>query len=105
MCLWALIQENTFCECLTKRAPQQIVQKHWPQQLGAVSVQAGPTLTFPYVAWVPKDKECLYTAGMSGLFQPEAKTMFYVTFETTRVPFKALYPWHGPEDIGRYPWH
>ena len=68
ICLCALIQENTFSESPTKHAVVTVVQEQCPTHLGPIHVCLGPTLTFPFVAWEPRDRERLYTKGMRGWF-------------------------------------
>ena len=95
MCLWALVQENVFCACPTKQKLQTTVRKHWPASVGPISIKPGPTLDFPFVAWVPRDRERLYFEGMKGWFNPEAKTIFTATFRSTLAPFTALNLWYS----------
>ena len=48
------------------------------------------TIARPYVAWVPSDRNRLYSEGMKGWFSPEAKRIFTATFGNVSVPFTAL---------------
>ena len=71
--------------------------------LGPITVTPGPTLTFPFVACVPKDIGRLYTEGMTGWFQPEPKTVFFIQFGVVSIPFRVLNLWdsHPAGRVGK----
>ena len=72
--------------------------------MGPITVHTSPTLTFPFVTWVPRAREPLYTEGMQGWFQLDAKTVFSVTFGDARViPFQAMNLWdsHPSGRVGK----
>ena len=52
---------------------------------------------------MPRDRERLYSEGMNGWFNPEAKTIFTATFGSTPVPFTALNLWdsHPSGRVGK----
>ena len=75
-------------ELLIKR-----VQKAWPKHLKVPVIKPGPTLTFPCPAYVPRDKQVLYTTGMRGWFHPDERLLFQVTFGDTQVDFIAMGLW------------
>ena len=76
MCIWALIQEMTFLESPSKETLIRNVIKLWPKHLTQPVIKPCPVLTFPYPAYVPRDKQVLYHSGMRGWFHPEKRLLF-----------------------------
>ena len=93
MCIWALIQEMTFLESPSKETLTRNVKKLWPRHLTQPVIKPGPVLTFPYPAYVPREKQVLYHAGMRGWFHPEKRLLFQVTFQDVCVQFTAMGLW------------
>ena len=100
MCLWALVQENTFFSDPTKEKLISAVRTQWPRQWEPVSVKPGPQLTFPSVAWVPRDISVLHTHGMHGWFQPEARLLFTLMLQGHQIKFYAMNLWDS-HPLGR----
>ena len=93
MCIWALTQEINFLDDPKKELLIKRVQSAWPRHWPTPVIEPGPVLTFPNPAFVPRDKQVLYTAGMRGWFHPEKRLLLQVTFGDTQVDFTALGLW------------
>ena len=74
------------------------VRKAWPKHLPTPVIKPVPVLTFPNPAFVPRDKQVLYTAGMRGWFHPEKRMLLQVTFGDTQVDFTALGLWDSDRE-------
>ena len=93
MCIWALTQEMIFPEDPKKELLIRKVRKAWPRHLPTPATKPGPVLTFPDPAYVPRNKQVLYTEGMRGWFHPNKRLLLQVTFSDTQVNFTAMGLW------------
>ena len=63
-------------------------------------MKPGPQLTFPSVAWVPRDISVLHEHGMHGWFQPEARLLFTLMLQGHQIRFYAMNLWDS-HPLGR----
>ena len=92
MCIWALVQEINFVE-----NPGPLFEKlllGWDRRtLPEISLKPGPTLTFPKVAWVPKDTHTFNRTGMSGWFEPAWKLVGTLFVQGVHIELRAVALW------------
>ena len=97
MCIWALVQEMTVLESPDKKQLIQNVHKLWPRHLSPPEIKPGPVLTFPYPAYVPRDKQVLYHTGMRGWkshpANPEKRLLCQITIQEVCVKCTAMGLW------------
>ena len=70
----------------------------WPRDWTLPTIKLGPTLTFPDVAWVPRDPEVLHTEGMISWFSPTTKLLFTIDLDNTKIEFHAMGLWDSHPD-------
>ena len=92
MCLWALVPEITFLN-----NPQGLfdeVTRRWDvTQHPPISLRPGPTLTFPKIAWVPRDTSLFNREGMGGWFDQSYKLVGSLGIDGIAVALRALVVW------------
>ena len=71
---------------------QTVVQQQWPAHANTLH-PPGTHTHLPQVAWVPCDRNTLYSSGMHGWFRPKARTLFTVCFGEAVVAFRVLNLW------------
>ena len=98
MCIWALSQEMIFLEDPKKEFLIRKIRKAWPKHLPTPAIKPGPVLTFPDPAYVPRNKQVLYTKGMRGWFHPDKCLLLQATFGDTQVDFTAMGLWDSHPD-------
>ena len=92
MCIWALVQEIEFVE-----NPGPLFEKlllGWDRRtLPEISLKPGPTVTFPKVAWVPKDTHTFNRMGMFGWFEPAWKLVGALFVQGVHIELRAVTLW------------
>ena len=92
MCIWALVQEIAFVENPSPLFERPLLG--WDRRrLPEIALKPGPTLTFPKVAWVPKDTHTFNSAGMSSWFEPSWKHVGTLCVQGIHVELRALALW------------
>ena len=92
MYLLGLMQEINFIE-----SPSPILDRvllGWDKQCFCeIGLKPGPVLTFPSVAWVPKDTQVFNTSGMGGWFEPSWKHVGSLCVDSITIELRTLVLW------------
>ena len=97
-CLWGVVLkqqecEYNFLESEDKTSLLRPVFNAWPAHVPQPVIKPGPTLTFPFVAYVPAERKVFDDQGMQGWFEPEHKLPFTLQFPGVDIPVMALGLW------------
>ena len=103
MCIWGLAIEHSFAESPNKLRLLQPVFDAWPAGLPALHIKPGPTLTFPHVAFVPRDRTYFEAHSMQGWFSREERLLFTLSFDSLHIPVYAMGLWdsHPEGRVGK----
>ena len=92
MCIWALVQKITFMECLGPVFDE--IERQWDLSLHLpISLSPAPTLTFPKVAWVPKDVGLFNREGMRGWFGQDYRLVGTLHIDGIAIALRSLVLW------------